>query len=497
MIAKWGGSVALLLFAILFIKFLARLPNSNASAGENGAHFMRIFIVAVSIVVVAVPEGLPLAVTLALAYATVRMLKDNNLVRVLKSCETMGNATTICCDKTGTLTENKMVVVSGTLGLTGKFARKYQPYRDDPDPDDGTDDALPMQSYFNGLSDEIKTLLRQSIAINSTTFEDKDENGQKAFVGSKTETALLMLAKNYLGMDDVETERRNANIVHQIAFSSERKWMGTVVKLGPNGDALHRFFVKGAWEIVLQRCTRVIDLTDGGQLSTKTLSEDERHSIERTATAYGSATFRVIALVYCDFRIWPPKRTKYFGNDISQLEPDDILKDLVFVSLMVIQDPLRDGVKEAVQDCRKAGVFVRMVTGDNVATAKSIAKECGILSHGGIVMEGPRFRNLTEEQMDVVIPRLQVLARSSPQDKRILVERLKALGETVAVTGDGTNDGPALKTADVGFSMGIAGTEVAKEASSIILMDDNFASIVKAIAWGRCVNDAVKKFLQV
>lgn len=161
-----------------------------------------------------------------------------------------------------------------------------------------------------------------------------------------------------------------------------------------------------------------------------------------------------------------------------------------------IEDPLRDGVREAVAKCHKAGVTVKMCTGDNVLTARSIALQCGIYTAGGIIMEGPFFRQLSDSEMMDVVPRLQVLARSSPEDKKILVERLRALGEIVGVTGDGTNDGPALKTADVGFSMGIAGTEVAKEASDIILMDDNFASIVKAIMWGRCVNDAVRKFLQ-
>jgi Ca2+-transporting ATPase len=179
------------------------------------------------------------------------------------------------------------------------------------------------------------------------------------------------------------------------------------------------------------------------------------------------------------------------------VEFDDIFNEMIFIGVVGIMDPLRPGVAQAVADCRKAGVFVRMVTGDNVLTAKAIATECGIFTRGGIIMEGPRFRTLSSSQMDQIIPRLQVLARSSPEDKRILVKRLKEIGETVAVTGDGTNDGPALKMADVGFSMGIAGTEVAKEASSIILMDDNFASIVKAIMWGRCVSDAVKKFLQV
>lgn len=170
--------------------------------------------------------------------------------------------------------------------------------------------------------------------------------------------------------------------------------------------------------------------------------------------------------------------------------------NLTLIGVTGIEDPLRESVREAVADCHKAGVTVKMCTGDNALTARSIAQQCGIYTAGGIIMEGPVFRTLEPKDLLEVVPRLQVLARSSPEDKKLLVETLRSLGEIVGVTGDGTNDGPALKTADVGFSMGIAGTEVAKEASDIILMDDNFASIVKAIMWGRCVNDAVRKFLQ-
>ncbi|KAG9622339.1 calcium-translocating P-type ATPase, partial [Aureobasidium melanogenum] len=175
---------------------------------------------------------------------------------------------------------------------------------------------------------------------------------------------------------------------------------------------------------------------------------------------------------------------------------EDVLKDMTFLGVIGIQDPLRDGVTDAVMDCLTAGVFPRMVTGDNIMTAKAIASECGIFTPGGVALEGPVFRKMSKQEQLAVIPKLQVLARSSPDDKRVLVKRLKEMGETVAVTGDGTNDAPALKAADVGFSMGIAGTEVAKEASDIILMDDNFASIIKALMWGRAVNDAVQKFLQ-
>ena len=514
MIAKVGGTVALLLFSILLIKFLVSLPGSTLDASGKGQRFMQILIVSVTIVVVAVPEGLPLAVTLALAYATTRMLKDNNLVRVLKACETMGNATTICSDKTGTLTENKMTVVVGTLGVLGRFGDRRQTpvdyHKDSEEEADGSAaekkveqekpvdeaDTTPMQEFFEATIQEVQTLLRDSIVLNSTAFEGTDEKGNKEFIGSKTETALLGLARDYLGMEDVEMDRQNAHIIQPIPFNSDRKCMGCVVKKERNGKKFYRLFVKGASEILLKHSNQVID-TSGGILSQHFLSEEDRRIVANTIMDYASKSLRTIALVYRDFPQWPPRGARHSPDDITQAEFGDVFNDMIFIGVVGIMDPLRPGVIKAVEDCRKAGVFVRMVTGDNVLTAKAIATECGIFTRGGIVMEGPRFRSLSRSQMDLIIPRLQVLARSSPEDKRILVKRLKELGETVAVTGDGTNDGPALKMADVGFSMGIAGTEVAKEASSIILMDDNFASIVKAIMWGRCVSDAVKKFLQV
>jgi Ca2+-transporting ATPase len=199
--------------------------------------------------------------------------------------------------------------------------------------------------------------------------------------------------------------------------------------------------------------------------------------------------------VYQDYAQWPPANAELAEGD--SIDMDSILHDLVFFGIVGIQDPVRPGVPTAVRKAQGAGVTVRMVTGDNMETARAIATECGIYTDGGVVMEGPQFRRLPEAEMDAVLPKLQVLARSSPEDKRVLVMRLKALGEIVAVTGDGTNDAPALKAANIGFSMGIAGTEVAKEASSIVLMDDNFSSIITALMWGRAVNDAVQKFLQV
>jgi len=506
MIARFGGAAALLLFFILFIKFLAQLPGSILDAGGKAQRFTQILIVSVTILVVAVPEGLPLAVTLSLAYATTRMLKDNNLVRVLKACETMGNATTICSDKTGTLTQNRMTVIAGTLGISQRFAEKEQSsvQAESGEQDNQTEqrttaeepDATPMREFFCAIPKELADLLRDSVVLNSTAFEGKDDQGNKEFIGSKTETALLSMARDFLGLDDIETERQNAQVVQPIPFSSERKCMGIVVNMEMNGRRFHRLYVKGASEILLRQSAHVIDISSGG-LQQHMISEWDRKSVEHTIADYASKSLRTIALVYRDFHQWPPRGVRLAPDDKTQAEFDDIFQEMVFIGVMGIMDPLRPGVTQAVEDCHKAGVFVRMVTGDNIMTAKAIAEQCGIFTPGGIVMEGPKFRTLTGVQMDQIIPRLQVLARSSPDDKRILVKRLKEMGETVAVTGDGTNDGPALKTADVGFSMGIAGTEVAKEASSIILMDDNFASIVKAIMWGRCVSDAVKKFLQV
>ena len=497
-IAKLGGAAGLLLFIVLFIEFLVRLPKNPATPTQKGQEFLNIFIVTVTIIVVAVPEGLPLAVTLALAFATTRMLKDNNLVRHLKACEVMGNATTICSDKTGTLTQNKMLVVAGTLGTSSRFGGTIDTSEPEQSPGKGkqvpprqTADNVTARDVVSTLSPSVKTLLSQSVVLNSTAFEGEVE-GVQTFIGSKTETALLTFAKEFLGLESVQQDRSNAesSIVQAIPFDSGRKCMGVVVK---TDTGKYRLYVKGASEILLEKCTGIIrDPTK--EVASSNMTDENRKTLLSLIDNYASRSLRTIALVYREFDKWPAKGARIV--DRNEVVFDDIFRQMVFLSVVGIQDPLREGVAEAVRVCQKAGVVVRMVTGDNLITAKAIATECGIFTPGGIVMEGPTFRKLGKAKMDQTIPRLQVLARSSPEDKRILVKRLKELGETVAVTGDGTNDAPALKTADVGFSMGIAGTEVAKEASAIILMDDNFNSIVKAMMWGRAVNDAVKKFLQ-
>ena len=508
-IAKLGGAAALLLFVVLFIKFLVQLPRNSDPPAQKGRRFMRILITAITVIVVAVPEGLPLAVTLALAFATTRMLKDNNLVRVLRACETMGNATTICSDKTGTLTQNKMTVVAGTVGLSSRFEDRDLAASAESDEagaqgaegskpvavNHGGGDDLSSSSSAHGLiaelSPDAKSALLQSIVLNSTAFEGEDD-GKPTFVGSKTETALLLFARDHLGLQSLSVERANAQVVQSVPFDSGRKCMATVVRLG---DGRHRMYVKGASEIMLAKCSAVVPRPTTSA-ETAPMTSETAEALNQLITSYASRSLRTIGLLYQDYEKWPPTGTASEEN-ADKADFDRVFRNMTFLAVVGIQDPLRVGVRNAVRRCQKAGVFVRMVTGDNLITARAIAQQCGIYTEGGIIMEGPKFRKLSKRDMDRTIPRLQVLARSSPEDKRILVKRLKELGETVAVTGDGTNDAPALKTADIGFSMGIAGTEVAKEASAIILMDDNFASIVKAMMWGRAVNDAVRKFLQV
>lgn len=486
--ANWigylGTSAAGVLFFVLLIRFLAGLSGNHASSAKKGSEFLDIFIVAITIIVVAVPEGLPVAVTLALSFATKKMLRENNLVRHLRACETMGNATTICSDKTGTLTQNEMTVVAGILGTQVEFARNVEP-------GDETQ-TLTFSAAFERLSPTVKYLILQSAAINSTAFEG-EQDGQFTFIGSKTETAILTLAREQLGMGPVAEERAGVEVVQLIPFDSDRKCMGVVVRLA---SGTYRLLVKGAAEILLSKASRELVDVLGNTLEERELTSAGREHIASKIDAFASNSLRTIAMLHKDFQQWPPTGARLLEGDQPMAVFEDIFEDMTFLCIVGIQDPLRAGVSHAVQRCQDAGVVVRMVTGDNIATASAIAKQCGIKTDDGLVMEGPKFRQLSDEDMDEILPRLQVLARSSPDDKRILVARLKHLGETVAVTGDGTNDGPALKIADVGFSMGIAGTEVAKEASAIILLDDNFSSIVSAIMWGRSVNDSVAKFLQ-
>ncbi|UNI15526.1 plasma membrane calcium [Purpureocillium takamizusanense] len=502
-IAISGVAVATVMFLVLIIKLAVNIPGTDQTPVELLQTFLRIFSVSITIVVLAVPEGLPLAVTLALSIAVTRMLKDNNLVRILAACETMGNATTVCCDKTGTLTMNKMRVTRGILGISGHFSDAENRRLSSSSPQaacnsddesllDGLstlpvdDQAMSLANLCSILSPDLRDIMVKSIAVNSTSFE-QDEDGSLVFIGSKTEASLLAFAREWLGMGPLQEERANAQAVEVYPFDSTRKFMATVTRLP---DQKYRIYVKGAPEVLLKYCTNVMSDAASSLDQDVPVTEERRDLLLNTIQEYASQSMRVLGVAYKDTPHWPP-----LGYAPDGVPTEQILADTTLLAVLGIEDPLRPCVADAVAKCQGAGVVVRMVTGDNVQTARAVATQCGILADDGLVIEGPAFRQLSDTEMDQILPRLQVLARSSPDDKNLLVRRLKELGETVAVTGDGTNDGPALRAADVGFSMGISGTEIAKEASSIVLMDDDFSSIVKAIQWGRTVNDAVRKFL--
>ncbi|KAJ3323148.1 Calcium-transporting ATPase 10, plasma membrane-type [Boothiomyces sp. JEL0866] len=474
-IAKGAFYLAIAMIVVLLIIYFVTNRGISDSL-KISEDILMLLILAVTVVVVAVPEGLPLAVTLSLAHATLQMLKDNNLVRHLASCETMGNATTICSDKTGTLTLNKMTVVEGVL-LEHSFVQETS---------ESIKDTILGENKEQ--MNRVLSLVAKSLNVNSTAGLTINHEGKAVIEGSKTEIALLDYITK-LGYP-YAADRQSTKITTIAPFSSSRKRMSCLVMLDnadkfeedlglpkSNQSKIEFIFVKGASEIVFENCNRV--LTKSGKI--EQLSEETRKEYLQKISEYAGRALRTICAA-----IKPIVKEKTAFNSDGAIADDS---DLVMVALFGILDPLRPEVPGAVAKCQSAGITVRMVTGDSIDTAKAIARGCGILTADGLVMEGPQFRVLTQEEMDKTLPKLQVLARSSPLDKQILVNNLKRLGETVAVTG-------ALSSAHVGFSMGIAGTEVAKEASDIVLMDDNFASLVRAVVWGRCVYDAIRKFLQ-
>ena len=559
-ISVYGCVAAIILFLVLFTRYLFYIIPEDGrfhdlDPAQKGSKFMNIFITSITVIVVAVPEGLPLAVTLALAFATTRMTKDGNLVRVLRSCETMGSATAVCSDKTGTLTENVMSVVRGLLGNSKFNDNKSLPVSEQK--------KLNSKKVFEeNCSSSLRNDLLANIVLNSTAFENREfkkkdkgmndntktssknssfaskwksrlsifkkskgnddedqlfenvnKGKQEPFIGSKTETALLSLARLSLGLKvgelqdlrDQPTKKFNIEkIVQTIPFESSRKWAGLVVKYkdSKGKKSFYRFFIKGAAEIVSKNCSYKRNSDD----TLEEIDEDNKKKINDEIKNLASDALRAISVAhkdFCECESWPPEQLR--DKDSPNMAALNLLfnsqKGLILDGLLGIQDPLRAGVKESVQQCQRAGVTVRMVTGDNILTAKAIARNCGILStditsEAYSAMEGTEFRKLTKNERIRILPNLRVLARSSPEDKRLLVETLKGMGDVVAVTGDGTNDAPALKLADVGFSMGISGTEVAREASDIILMTDDFSAIVNAIKWGRCVSVSIKKFIQ-
>ncbi|PNH12838.1 Calcium-transporting ATPase PAT1 [Tetrabaena socialis] len=460
-VSKLGVLAAVICFLALLVKWLIIHKGGDVKKiNDNGP--VQFLLYAITITVVSIPEGLPLAVTLTLAYSMKKMMKDNNFVRVLSACETMGGATAICSDKTGTLTENRMTVVEGW------FAGSVE-------------SSVPQPQQMSPM---LLSLLKNNCALNSKAFLVDQENGSTDFVGNRTECALLVLLRK-LGCDykDVRTERENDQ-VKLYGFSSARK-MASVLVREPSAGGL-RLYNKGAAEWVLRRCESMLR-PDG---TTEPMDAAKLEEMIALVTGMAKRGLRCICLSYRDYPTDDPRYTPEFFEDADQVD-----NGLIAFAIVGIKDPVRAEVPDAVAVCQRAGIIVRMVTGDNIHTAQHIARECGILTDDAIAMEGPAFRVMPAAELIPLLPRLRVLARSSPEDKLTLVSLLKKQGEVVAVTGDGTNDAPALKESDVGLAMGIAGTEVAKEAADIIIMDDNFSSIVKAVLWGRTVYINIRKFL--
>ncbi|KAJ7962686.1 Calcium-transporting ATPase [Quillaja saponaria] len=470
-----GLSVAISVLAILLGRyFTGHTKNSDGTiqfvSGKTSISnsidgVIKIFTIAVTIVVVAVPEGLPLAVTLTLAYSMRKMMADKALVRRLSACETMGSATTICSDKTGTLTLNQMTVVETYVGRS-----KMNP------PDDSSQ-----------LQPSVLSLLNEGVAQNTTGYVFLHKGGEEVEVsGSPTEKAILSWAVK-LGMN-FDLTRSESTVLHVFPFNSEKKRGGLALKRKDSKVHIHW---KGAAEIVLGSCTQYLD-SNGSLQSIEEDKEFFRTSIDNMA----ASSLRCVAIAY------RPYDLDKVPSDEEQLSQWALPEDnLVLLAIVGIKDPCRPGVKDAVRVCREAGVKVRMVTGDNVQTAKAIALECGILASNQDasepnIIEGKTFRALSEKEREQVAKSITVMGRSSPNDKLLLVQALRKGGDVVAVTGDGTNDAPALHEADIGLSMGIQGTEVAKESSDIIILDDNFASVVKVVRWGRSVYANIQKFIQ-
>jgi Ca2+-transporting ATPase len=479
-ISKVGYVAAALIFLAQVFRGLVSgaifLPGTKGPFGEdllvNLGELLNYLVTMVIIIVVAVPEGLPMSVTVSLALAMKKMTRAHSLVRQLVACETIGSATVICSDKTGTLTQNKMQV--SRVSWADQVFDRSQGHWITPRPNEPAGTPLAW--------------ITLNAALNNTANLE-DTHGRIVTVGNSTEGALLQWLRE--GHVEYTQLRLEKPALYQVHFSSERKRMTTVVRQTGALVAL----VKGAPEWILDQCDSYVDAA--GQA--KPLAGDMRASIlERLGSASGEA-MRTLAFAHA---VLPPE-TPDHEEGLHALR-DSLEAKLVYSGFVAIRDPLRDDVKEAVEACRRAGIEVMMITGDNVETARAIGHEVGLVSRrdepidepGAAILTSARFNTLSDEDLKKQLPRLRIVARARPLDKYRLVKALQELGEVVAVTGDGTNDAPALKRADVGLAMGITGTEVAKEASKIVLLDDAFSTIVKAVHWGRSLYENIQRFIQ-
>lgn len=454
-LAHFISVVGFIVAGIIFFGLILRdiisgiLTLDNLFTLEIAGNILGYFMLAVTLIVVAVPEGLPMSVTLSLALSMRKMLKTNNLVRKMHACETMGATTVICTDKTGTLTQNQMQV---------------------------------YQTNFYGLSDqmladnEISILIKEGISINSTAYLDYTEQGKIKALGNPTEAALLLWlhqqGNNYMDY------RENAEVLEQLTFSTERKYMATIVRSVSDQKVI--LYIKGAPEIILSKCNQV--LTEKGLIPVS----EYQATIEKQLLDYQNQAMRTLGFAY-----------KALGKDNNGPIESLTNNGLIFLGIVAISDPVRPDVPEAVQKCLNAGIDVKIVTGDTPATAREIGRQIGIWKESDTdeqIITGVDFEKLPDETAAQRVLKLKIMCRARPTDKQRLVELLKKAGAVVAVTGDGTNDAPALNHADVGLSMG-SGTSVAKEASDITLLDDSFNSIATAVMWGRSLYHNIQRFI--
>jgi len=431
---------ALVLVGRLFLYFHNPSHSLNAIDWVDfGGYLLNTVMIAITVVVVAVPEGLPMSVTLSLAYSMRRMMATNNLVRKMHACETMGAATVICTDKTGTLTQNQMTI---------------------------------YETYFNPFADE--KLIAESMAVNSTAYLDFSAQDKPTVLGNPTEGALLLWLYskgiNYLPI------REECEVIQQLTFSTERKYMATLVRSAALGKNI--LYVKGAPEIVMTFCH------EGGEFCS-TISQTD---FEGKLLQYQQQAMRTIGFAY---KVIDDPKTVISEN--GKL----VINGLQFIGITAIADPVRADVPAAIEECMHAGIQVKIVTGDTPGTAKEIARQirlwdesCSDINH----ITGAEFAAMNDAELLERIPHLRVISRARPLDKARLVNLLQQRGEVVAVTGDGTNDAPALKAAQVGLSMG-DGTSVAKEASDITILDNSFNSIGKAVMWGRSLYLNIQRFI--
>lgn len=487
-IGIFGLISAIITFLIMLIRALIEAFGGSGKGWTKDQTGVVVegFLVSITVLVVAIPEGLPLAVTLSLAFSVKKMLKDKNLVRKLHACETMGSANIICSDKTGTLTMNKMYLTH-FWNCEGQ-----QIYNNE------SGDIVNCTEY---IGEPQLQIFHQATCLNSSADPDNES-------GNPTELAIVRYMKS-CGIEPVAYRKRYTVIADE-PFSSDRKRMSTLVK---DDDGRQLMLIKGASELILESCDKLLDLSNG---EIKELDQAAVEEIKAAITQFAEMSLRTIGLAYC----YPDNYDKEDKDKNGVLACEKV--GLTLIGICGIKDVIRPEVPVAIQKCRNAGVKVKMVTGDNKITARAIAMECGIIEKiedgefkdfqvmlgkdffeyvGGYkVLEDKKgnktYSVVNGDKFDQIHEHICVLARSRPEDKLTMVVGLRERGKVVAVTGDGTNDAPALSKANVGFAMGITGTEIAKQAADILLTDDNFNSIVSAVKWGRNIYDSIRKFLQ-